>query len=93
VAGRQDSNLETLFYRCDSVHVLLSRFFAWKEALVIVKPETLIRWHRKGFDYFGVGRAKGEVGRGRQLNFSSLSRKWLNATQRAVKSASPLSFC
>jgi putative transposase len=29
--------------------VLLSRFFAWKDALVIVKPETLISWHRKGF--------------------------------------------
>src|ERR1019366_10244415 len=28
---------------------LLSKLFAWKEALIIVKPETLIRWHRKGF--------------------------------------------
>jgi putative transposase len=31
---------------------LLSRLFAWKEALVIVRPETLIRWHRKGFQLF-----------------------------------------
>ena len=31
---------------------LLSRLFAWKDALVIVKPETLIRWHRKGFRLF-----------------------------------------
>src|SRR5271169_6731222 len=31
---------------------LLSNLFAWKEALVIVKPETLIRWHRKGFKLF-----------------------------------------
>ncbi len=31
------------------VLALLSNLFAWKEALVIVKPETLIRWHRKGF--------------------------------------------
>ena len=29
--------------------VILSRFFAWKDALIIVKPETLIRWHRRGF--------------------------------------------
>ena len=21
----------------------------WKEVLVIVKPETVVRWHRKGF--------------------------------------------
>jgi len=31
------------------VLVLLSRLFDWKDALVIVKPETLIRWHRRGF--------------------------------------------
>ena len=29
--------------------VLLSKFCAWKDALVVVKPETLIRWHRQGF--------------------------------------------
>ena len=32
--------------------VLWSRFFEWKEALVIVKPETLIGWHRRGFKLF-----------------------------------------
>ena len=32
--------------------VILSQFFAWKDALVIVKPETLISWHRKGFRLF-----------------------------------------
>jgi putative transposase len=32
--------------------VLWSRLFDWKEALVIVKPETLIGWHRKGFKLF-----------------------------------------
>ena len=31
---------------------LLSTLFAWREALVIVRPETLIRWHRKGFQLF-----------------------------------------
>src|SRR5713101_228417 len=31
---------------------LWSRFFDWKEALVIVQPETLIGWHRKGFKLF-----------------------------------------
>jgi transposase InsO family protein len=30
--------------------VALSRFWPrWKEILVIVKPETVVRWHRKGF--------------------------------------------
>jgi putative transposase len=30
----------------------LLRFLAWRQLLVIVKPETLIRWHRKGFRLF-----------------------------------------
>lgn len=29
--------------------LLWSRFFNWREALMIVKPETLIGWHRTGF--------------------------------------------
>ena len=30
----------------------LSRLFDWRSALVVVKPDTLIRWHRKGFRLF-----------------------------------------
>jgi hypothetical protein len=30
----------------------LSRWFPWRDALVIVKPDTLIGWHRKGFGLF-----------------------------------------
>jgi putative transposase len=29
--------------------VLLSRLFDWRSALVVVRPETLLRWHRAGF--------------------------------------------
>ncbi|HYY30772.1 MAG TPA: hypothetical protein VE860_22740 [Chthoniobacterales bacterium] len=28
---------------------LLSRLFSWRDALVVVQPKTLIRWHRAGF--------------------------------------------
>jgi hypothetical protein len=28
---------------------LLSRLFAWRSALVVVRPQTLIRWYRAGF--------------------------------------------
>jgi hypothetical protein len=31
---------------------LLSRFFNWQDALVVVRPETLIRWHRAGWKLF-----------------------------------------
>jgi hypothetical protein len=30
----------------------LSRFFNWRDALVVVRPETLIRWHRAGWKLF-----------------------------------------
>src|SRR5687768_5874983 len=30
----------------------LSRVFTWRDALWNVKPDTLIRWHRKGFRVF-----------------------------------------
>src|ERR1700675_1074167 len=32
--------------------VVLSRFFDWKSGLLIVKPATLIGWHRKVFKLF-----------------------------------------
>ena len=31
------------------VMATLCRMFQWRDALVCVKPDTLIRWHRKGF--------------------------------------------
>ena len=30
----------------------LARLFEWRNALTVVKPDTLIRWHRKGFRLF-----------------------------------------
>jgi putative transposase len=32
--------------------VFLSRLFSWRDALAIVKPDTLVRWHRAGFRLF-----------------------------------------
>jgi transposase InsO family protein len=32
--------------------VLLSRLFDWRDALVVVRPQTLVRWHRQGFRLF-----------------------------------------
>ena len=29
-----------------------SQWFDWRNALVVVKPDTLIRWHRRGFCLF-----------------------------------------
>jgi putative transposase len=43
--------------------LLWSRFFHWREALMTVKPETLIGWHRKGFKLWW--RWKSRLGRPR----------------------------
>ena len=32
--------------------VALSRLIDWRRLLTVVKPETLIRWHRRGFRLF-----------------------------------------
>src|SRR5450759_5571931 len=31
---------------------LLSRFFNWRDALVVVRPKTMMRWHRAGWRLF-----------------------------------------
>ena len=43
--------------------VMWSRFFNWREALTIVKPETLMGWHREGFKLWW--RRKSRMGRPR----------------------------
>jgi hypothetical protein len=34
------------------VMAALSHWFEWCDALVVVQPDTLIRWHRRGFRLF-----------------------------------------
>ncbi len=41
--------------------VLLSRWFNWQDALIVVRPRTLIAWHRKGLRL--IWRWKSEAGR------------------------------
>jgi transposase InsO family protein len=42
--------------RIDTVEKLtligLSKLFYWKAALIVVQPQTLVRWHRMGFRFF-----------------------------------------
>jgi putative transposase len=41
--------------------VLASRVKDWKNALLIVKPETILRWHREGFKLFWRRKSKGQA--------------------------------
>ncbi len=38
--------------------VFWSRWFNWKDALMVVQPDTLIRWHRRGFKLFWRWKSK-----------------------------------
>ncbi len=40
------------------VVLLASKLQRWKEALLIVKPETVLRWHREGFRLFWKRKAR-----------------------------------
>jgi hypothetical protein len=41
------------------VLVLLARVFAWRDALLLVQPATLIRWHRQAFRLWWRWRSRG----------------------------------
>jgi hypothetical protein len=51
--------------------VLLSRLFAWQNALINVKPETLLGWHRKLFSCSGDGSRDREGGPACPGNFGN----------------------
>jgi transposase InsO family protein len=40
--------------------LLASRVREWKNALLIVKPDTLLKWHRQGFKLFWRQKSKGQ---------------------------------
>jgi hypothetical protein len=53
----------------------LSRLFDWRSALVVVKPDTLIRWHRKGFRLFWRWKSKSAGRPALPKNLQELIRK------------------
>ncbi|MDP2886980.1 MAG: integrase core domain-containing protein [Ignavibacteria bacterium] len=43
--------------------ILTSILSSWKSTLLIIKPETVIRWHRQGFRLFWRWKSQSEAGR------------------------------
>src|SRR5262245_57425834 len=37
---------------------LARRWPRWKEALILVRPETVLRWHRRGFRFFWAWKSR-----------------------------------
>jgi putative transposase len=46
-----------------SLLLLASRLRSWRQALLILKPETLLRWHRQGFRLFWRLKSRARLGR------------------------------
>ena len=61
------SNKRSVIKRSDRVFFSLSKRVLnnWKENLVIVKPETIIKWHRQGFKLFWKIKSSHKGGRER----------------------------
>src|SRR5262245_10547785 len=44
--------------------VMLSRLWKdWRNALIIVKPDTVVKWHREGFRLYWRWKSKAPIGR------------------------------
>src|SRR6266850_7842773 len=64
--------------------VLLSRLWTgWRTALVIVKPETVIAWHRRGFQLWWTRKSRRRLGRPTvPANIRTLIREMAEANPR-----------
>jgi len=72
--------------------VLLSRCVAWRQLLTIVRPDTLVRWHRDLYRLVWRAKSRPRVGRGYPSNSNDSSQCWPPPIERGVRSASPRSF-
>jgi hypothetical protein len=62
----------------------LSRLWQrWRESLIVVKPETVVRWHRKGFALYGTHLSK------RGLSGRSETGKEIRVLVRKMADANP----
>ena len=74
---------DRLFWAC------ISRIWqGWRESLIVVKPETVIRWHRKGFALYWTRLSKHHAGRPASgSKFRDLIRKMAYANPTYVERA------
>jgi len=42
----------------EAENFFLPRLFDWRDALLVVRPETLIRWHRAGWHPYWCGKSR-----------------------------------
>jgi len=73
-----------LSWRDRTLFVLLaSKLPTWKQALVIVQPETVLRWHRELFRWVWRRKSRSKRGRGKPPlsgDIVALTSEWLEKT-------------
>jgi putative transposase len=68
---------------------LLSRLFDWRDPLAVVRPVTLIRWHRAGWKLFWS--SKSRAGRPPiPAELQALIRRIANGNPSGARNASPM---
>jgi hypothetical protein len=72
--------------------VVLSRIWTpWRKSLVIVKPDTVVHWHRKGFKLFWKFKSKGPGRPQISREIRDLVRRRLQPIQAGIGSAPHIS--
>jgi putative transposase len=70
----------------------LARCFEWRESLVIVKPETFIKWHRTAFRMFWQWKSRRRGRPPLPKNLRELIREMGHENPTWAKSESPTSY-
>ena len=47
---------------------LARSWYGWRESLIVVKPETVVRWHRQGFKYYWAWKSRHRLHKQRTVN-------------------------
>jgi len=70
----------------------LAKFFAWRDALVLVRPGTFVKWHRAALKMFWRGKSHKPSRPALPKSRENRSSRWLAKTQRGVKRGSRMSY-
>jgi hypothetical protein len=70
----------------------LGKLFDWRSALRVVKPDTFIRWHRKGFRLFWRWKSRPRGPPACRAIFGNSSAEWQLRTLSGAKPESPTNF-
>lgn len=86
-------NTELLTVAARLVMIALARFFYWRDALVIVRPDTFIRWHRTVFKMFWRWKSRKRGRPALPKNLRELIRQMARETQPGARNRSQTNCC